>query len=173
MTITDNDLIEKSNLNRQFLFRPHHIQVRWGVDPILKLFLKSLSWGWRGAFFPRFRRCACYFFASCDFPFVLFGHSDYFDFGFTTLSQSKCTFTEQVMKIPQHLSLESRKMSRTQWTLSGIFKAGCDVWKNEPPQCWFFKSSNYFFGITLFHWSCMEWECHGRKSNVVWKKMIL
>ena len=69
MTITDNDLIEKSNLNRQFLFRPHHIQVRWGVDPILKLFLKSLSWGRRGAFFPRFRRCACYFFASCDFSF--------------------------------------------------------------------------------------------------------
>lgn len=28
-------------------------------------------------------------------------------------------------------------------------------------------------GITLFHWSCMEWECHGRKSNVVWKMMIL
>ena len=27
LTITDNDLIEKSNLNRQFLFRPHHIQV--------------------------------------------------------------------------------------------------------------------------------------------------
>ena len=27
MTVTDNDLIEKSNLNRQFLFRPHHIQV--------------------------------------------------------------------------------------------------------------------------------------------------
>ena len=27
VTITDNDLIEKSNLNRQFLFRPHHIQV--------------------------------------------------------------------------------------------------------------------------------------------------
>lgn len=26
LTITDNDLIEKSNLNRQFLFRPHHIQ---------------------------------------------------------------------------------------------------------------------------------------------------
>lgn len=26
MTITDNDLIEKSNLNRQFLFRPYHIQ---------------------------------------------------------------------------------------------------------------------------------------------------
>ncbi|RUS91761.1 hypothetical protein EGW08_000469 [Elysia chlorotica] len=26
VTITDNDLIEKSNLNRQFLFRPHHIQ---------------------------------------------------------------------------------------------------------------------------------------------------
>lgn len=61
------------------------------------------------------------------FPFVLFGHSDYFDFGFTTLSQSKCTFTEQVMKIPQHLSLEPRKISRTQWTLSGFFKAGCDV----------------------------------------------
>jgi len=28
MTVTDNDLIEKSNLNRQFLFRPYHIQVR-------------------------------------------------------------------------------------------------------------------------------------------------
>ena len=27
ITITDNDLIEKSNLNRQFLFRPQHIQV--------------------------------------------------------------------------------------------------------------------------------------------------
>ena len=27
LTITDNDLIEKSNLNRQFLFRPWHIQV--------------------------------------------------------------------------------------------------------------------------------------------------
>lgn len=27
ITITDNDLIEKSNLNRQFLFRHHHIQV--------------------------------------------------------------------------------------------------------------------------------------------------
>lgn len=26
LTITDNDLIEKSNLNRQFLFRPHHIR---------------------------------------------------------------------------------------------------------------------------------------------------
>lgn len=26
IVITDNDLIEKSNLNRQFLFRPHHIQ---------------------------------------------------------------------------------------------------------------------------------------------------
>ncbi|XP_038073495.1 ubiquitin-like modifier-activating enzyme 6 [Patiria miniata] len=26
ITITDNDIIEKSNLNRQFLFRPHHIQ---------------------------------------------------------------------------------------------------------------------------------------------------
>jgi len=28
LVITDNDLIEKSNLNRQFLFRPHHIRVR-------------------------------------------------------------------------------------------------------------------------------------------------
>ena len=27
LTITDHDLIEKSNLNRQFLFRSHHIQV--------------------------------------------------------------------------------------------------------------------------------------------------
>jgi ubiquitin-activating enzyme E1-like protein 2 len=26
LTVTDNDLIEKSNLNRQFLFRPQHIQ---------------------------------------------------------------------------------------------------------------------------------------------------
>ncbi|XP_041365685.1 ubiquitin-like modifier-activating enzyme 6 isoform X1 [Gigantopelta aegis] len=26
ITITDNDIIEKSNLNRQFLFRPHHIR---------------------------------------------------------------------------------------------------------------------------------------------------
>lgn len=173
MTITDNDLIEKSNLNRQFLFRPHHIQVRWGVDPILKLFLKSLSWGWRAHFSRASGGVLAISLLLVIFPFVLFGHSDYFDFGFTTLSQSKCTFTEQVMKIPQHLSLESRKMSRTRWTLSGIFKAGCDVWKNEPPQCWFFKSSNYLFGITLFHWSCMEWECHGRKSNVVWKKMIL
>jgi len=25
ITVTDNDLIEKSNLNRQFLFRPHNI----------------------------------------------------------------------------------------------------------------------------------------------------
>jgi ubiquitin-activating enzyme E1-like protein 2 len=27
IVITDNDIIEKSNLNRQFLFRPHHIRV--------------------------------------------------------------------------------------------------------------------------------------------------
>lgn len=65
----------------------------------------------------------------------------------------------KLKEIPQHLSLESRKMSRTQWTLSGFFKAGCDVWKNETPQCWFWKSFDYLFGITLFHWSCMEWEC--------------
>ena len=32
LTITDNDLIEKSNLNRQFLFRPHHIQVSHDHD---------------------------------------------------------------------------------------------------------------------------------------------
>ena len=30
IVITDNDTIEKSNLNRQFLFRPHHIQVGGG-----------------------------------------------------------------------------------------------------------------------------------------------
>jgi len=28
LVVTDNDLIEKSNLNRQFLFRPEHIRVR-------------------------------------------------------------------------------------------------------------------------------------------------
>lgn len=28
ITVTDNDLIEKSNLNRQFLFRSHNIGVR-------------------------------------------------------------------------------------------------------------------------------------------------
>jgi ubiquitin-activating enzyme E1-like protein 2 len=28
VTVTDNDLIEKSNLNRQFLFRSKHIQVK-------------------------------------------------------------------------------------------------------------------------------------------------
>jgi hypothetical protein len=32
VTITDNDLIEKSNLNRQFLFRPHHIQVSFNPN---------------------------------------------------------------------------------------------------------------------------------------------
>ncbi len=31
ITITDNDIIEKSNLNRQFLFRDQHIQVWRGV----------------------------------------------------------------------------------------------------------------------------------------------
>ena len=140
----------------------------------IKTLLEEFVLGAEGRIFPALQAvCLLFLCFLWFFSFVLFGHSDYFDFGSTTLSQSKCTFTEQVMKIPQHLSLESRKMSRTQWTLSGIFKAGCDVWKNEPPQCWFFKSSNYLFGITLFHWSCMEWECHGRKSNVVWKKMIL
>ena len=29
ITVTDNDLIEKSNLNRQFLFRTHNIGVRF------------------------------------------------------------------------------------------------------------------------------------------------
>ncbi|XP_074085432.1 ubiquitin-like modifier-activating enzyme 6 [Macrotis lagotis] len=46
VTITDPDLIEKSNLNRQFLFRPHHIQkpksytaaaATLGINPHLKI----------------------------------------------------------------------------------------------------------------------------------------
>ncbi|XP_029456602.1 ubiquitin-like modifier-activating enzyme 6 [Rhinatrema bivittatum] len=46
ITITDPDLIEKSNLNRQFLFRPHHIQkpksmtaatVTLSINPQLKI----------------------------------------------------------------------------------------------------------------------------------------
>ena len=140
----------------------------------IKTLLEEFVLGAEGRIFPALQ-AVCLLFLCFLWFFLLFCLAIliYFDFGFTTLSQSKCTFTEQVMKIPQHLSLESRKMSRTQWTLSGFFKAGCDLWKNEPPQCWFFKSSIYLFGITLFHWSCMEWECHGRKSNVVWKKMIL
>ena len=32
ITITDNDLIEKSNLNRQFLFRPQHIRVSFNIN---------------------------------------------------------------------------------------------------------------------------------------------
>lgn len=36
--ITDPDLIEKSNLNRQFLFRPHHIQVNRLPFPNLLFF---------------------------------------------------------------------------------------------------------------------------------------
>ncbi|NXS08031.1 UBA6 enzyme, partial [Neodrepanis coruscans] len=35
VTITDPDLIEKSNLNRQFLFRPHHIQVGFLIQYIV------------------------------------------------------------------------------------------------------------------------------------------
>ena len=38
ITITDNDLIEKSNLNRQFLFRPKHIQVS-ETQLIIEIFL--------------------------------------------------------------------------------------------------------------------------------------
>lgn len=40
VTVTDPDLIEKSNLNRQFLFRPHHIQKPksyTAADAILKI----------------------------------------------------------------------------------------------------------------------------------------
>ncbi|MEE6460397.1 hypothetical protein FKM82_000949, partial [Ascaphus truei] len=46
ITVTDPDLIEKSNLNRQFLFRPHHIQkpksctaaaVTQNINPQLKI----------------------------------------------------------------------------------------------------------------------------------------
>ncbi|XP_077131089.1 ubiquitin-like modifier-activating enzyme 6 [Ranitomeya variabilis] len=46
ITVTDPDLIEKSNLNRQFLFRPYHIQkpksctaaaVTLGINPQLKI----------------------------------------------------------------------------------------------------------------------------------------
>ena len=37
--ITDNDIIEKSNLNRQFLFRSHHIQVMERERRRLILFL--------------------------------------------------------------------------------------------------------------------------------------
>ena len=41
VTVTDNDIIEKSNLNRQFLFRPHHIQVGSNdhIPPYLPYFI--------------------------------------------------------------------------------------------------------------------------------------
>jgi len=32
--VTDNDFVEKSNLNRQFLFRSHHIQVGVAGDQV-------------------------------------------------------------------------------------------------------------------------------------------
>ena len=76
MTVTDNDLIEKSNLNRQFLFRPHHIQVRmkgksWFEYQRLKPKIQyKLCWAtsWRRILIRRPGEQACY-----EFPILGMG----------------------------------------------------------------------------------------------------